>query len=326
MLQKVSNSLPTSCNILDFISITQKAAISAFTLRGRCDKEQGDAMAVHAMRRAFDSISSKGRVIVGEGEKDEAPMLYVGEEVGQGSHIEYDIVVDPLEGTRLLAEGKPNAISVLGILPHGILSFPKESYYMEKIVIPKCAEQDIDIEAPITDIISKVAHIIGKSLSEMEIFILDKPRHKELIHDILKLGARVQLHTDGDVAGALLALSPHSSIDMMLGIGGSPEGVLTALAIKASKKGQLFARFAPQLEQEKTALLDKGISLTTWFTADSIIPTDDVFFVATGVTSGNLLKGVEYKDGVYKTHSLAMSGKDGRSFYIEESSIAGNAQ
>lgn len=325
MLQKVNSPLPEGLHILDFVTVTQKASISAFALRGRCNKEEGDAMAVQAMRHAFDMFSMKGRVIVGEGEKDEAPMLYVGEEVGRGSQIEYDIVVDPLEGTRLLAEGKPNAISVLGILPHDILSFPKESYYMEKVVIPKHIEHAIDIEVPTTELIKQVAKALGKPLSDMEIFILDKPRHASIIHDILQLGVRLQLHTDGDVAGSLLALFPHSNVDMMLGIGGSPEGVLTALAIKASKKGQLFARFAPQSEKEKEALLAKGYSLTTWFTADTMIPTDDVFFVATGVTNGILLKGVQYKEGYYTTHSLAMQGRDGRILSIEENVMIGNS-
>ena len=324
MLQRENNSLPQAVNIMDFLTITQKAAISAFSLRGRCDKEKGDAMAVYAMRRAFDSILSKGRVVVGEGEKDEAPMLYVGEEVGNGDYIEYDIIVDPLEGTRLLAEGKANAISVMGIVPYNVISFPKESYYMEKIVVPKCAERSVDIEAPITNIIQEIAHILGKPLSEMEIFILDKPRHQSLIYDIIQLGVRVQLHTDGDVAGSLLALSPESNVDMMLGVGGSPEGVLTAVAVKASKRGQLFARFSPQSDKEKNILLDKGISLTEWFTADSIIPTEDVFFIATGVTNGILLQGVRYTQGYYTTHSLVIQGKDGRILFIEESIKEGN--
>lgn len=318
MLQKVNNLLPESLTALDFLSVTQKASIAAMSLYGRCDKNAGDLMAVRAMRESFNSLPHKGIVVVGEGEKDEAPMLYIGEEVGSGSTVDYEIVVDPLEGTRLLAEGKPNAISVIGIVPKGTVNFPKESFYMEKVVLPLCIAKHIDIESPLCDIITTTAKILGKKCSDIVVFILDKPRHESYIKEILSTGARVQLHTDGDVAGSLLAVAPNPRVDIMIGIGGTPEGVLTATAIQASRQGQLFGRFAPQSEKEKTALLHNNIALDTWFTADDIIPTHDVFFIATGVTDGILLNGVHKNGEYYSTHSLVMQGRDSRTFFINE--------
>jgi len=216
----------------DLVRVTETAALASARWLGRGDKNAGDGAAVDAMRLSFNSLPIRGRVVIGEGEKDEAPMLYNGEEIGTGQGPALDIAVDPVEGTNLLAYGRPNAIAVVGAAPAGSMYDPGPSFYMRKIVVGAAARDAIDLDSPVEENLKKVAAALGKDVNDLVIFVLDKPRHAELIREIRRVGARIQLHTDGDVAGALMAADPRSEVDMMIGTGGTPEGILAACAIK----------------------------------------------------------------------------------------------
>ena len=235
---------------LDLVRITEAAALASARWLGKGDKNGGDQAAVDAMRLSFNSVDIAGKVIIGEGEKDEAPMLYNGEKLGTGKGPKVDVAVDPVEGTNLLAFGRPNAISVVGVAPSGAMYDPGPSYYMKKLVVPAEARDVVDINAPVEDNLKKAAKALGKDVDDLVVFVLDKPRHKNLIQEIRQAGARIQLHTDGDVAGALMAVDPLSDVDIMVGTGGTPEGVLAACAIKAVG-GQILAQLDPQKEHEK---------------------------------------------------------------------------
>ncbi|MDD2220296.1 MAG: class II fructose-bisphosphatase, partial [Desulfoplanes sp.] len=246
---------------MDLVRVTEAAALASARWLGKGNKEAGDGAAVDAMRLSFDSVDIDGTVIIGEGEKDEAPALYNGEKLGTGKGAKVDIAVDPVEGTNLLAYGRPNAIAVIGVAPAGSMYDPGPSYYMKKLVVPSQAKDVVDLEAPVEDNLKKTASALGKDVNDLVVFVLDKPRHRELIRRIRKAGARIQLHTDGDVAGALMAVDPTSEVDMMMGTGGPPEGVLAACAIKALG-GQILARLDPQLDKEILALQASGHDLT----------------------------------------------------------------
>ena len=295
---------------LDLVRITEAAALASARWLGKGDKNGGDQAAVDAMRLSFNSVDIAGKVIIGEGEKDEAPMLYNGEKLGTGKGPEVDVAVDPVEGTNLLAFGRPNAISVVGVAPSGAMYDPGPSYYMKKLVVPAEARDAVDINAPVEDNLKKAAKALGKDVDDLVVFVLDKPRHKNLIQEIRQAGARIQLHTDGDVAGALMAVDPLSDVDIMVGTGGTPEGVLAACAIKAVG-GQILAQLDPQKEHEKKALLELGYDLKQIFTVDTLIKSDDVFFAATGISGGTFLKGVRYTGDGAVTHSLVIRGKTG---------------
>ena len=295
---------------LDLVRITEAAALASARWLGKGDKNGGDQAAVDAMRLSFNSVDIAGKVIIGEGEKDEAPMLYNGEKLGTGKGPEVDVAVDPVEGTNLLAFGRPNAISVVGVAPSGAMYDPGPSYYMKKLVVPAEARDVVDINAPVEDNLKKAAKALGKDVDDLVVFVLDKPRHKNLIQEIRQAGARIQLHTDGDVAGALMAVDPLSDVDIMVGTGGTPEGVLAACAIKAVG-GQILAQLDPQKEHEKKALLELGYDLKQIFTVDTLIKSDDVFFAATGISGGTFLKGVRYTGDGAVTHSLVIRGKTG---------------
>ena len=295
---------------LDLVRITEAAALASARWLGKGDKNGGDQAAVDAMRLSFNSVDIAGKVIIGEGEKDEAPMLYNGEKLGTGKGPEVDVAVDPVEGTNLLAFGRPNAISVVGVAPSGAMYDPGPSYYMKKLVVPAEAKDVVDINAPVEENLKKTAKALGKDVDDLVVFVLDKPRHKNLIQEIRQAGARIQLHTDGDVAGALMAVDPLSDVDIMVGTGGTPEGVLAACAIKAVG-GQILAQLDPQKEHEKKALLELGYDLKQIFTVDTLIKSDDVFFAATGISGGTFLKGVRYTGDGAVTHSLVIRGKTG---------------
>ena len=301
---------------LDLVRITEAAALASARWLGKGDKNGGDQAAVDAMRLSFNSVDIAGKVVIGEGEKDEAPMLYNGEKLGTGNGPEVDVAVDPVEGTNLLAFGRPNAISVVGVAPSGSMYDPGPSYYMKKLVVPHDARDVVDINAPVEDNLKKAAKALGKDVDDLVVFVLDKPRHKNLIQEIRQAGARIQLHTDGDVAGALMAVDPHSEVDIMMGTGGTPEGVLAACAIKALG-GQILAQLDPQKEHEKKALAELGYDLKQIFTVDSLIKSDDVFFAATGISGGTFLKGVRYTGDGAVTHSLVIRGKTGTVRRIE---------
>ena len=295
---------------LDLVRVTEAAALASARWLGKGDKNGGDQAAVDAMRLSFNSVDIAGKVVIGEGEKDEAPMLYNGEHVGTGHGPKVAVAVDPVEGTNLLAFGRPNAISVVGVAPSGAMYDPGPSYYMKKLVVPAEARDVVDINAPVEDNLKKAAKALGKDVDDLVVFVLDKPRHKNLIQEIRQAGARIQLHTDGDVAGALMAVDPLSDVDIMVGTGGTPEGVLAACAIKAVG-GQILAQLDPQKEHEKKALLELGYDLKQIFTVDTLIKSEDVFFAATGISGGTFLKGVRYTGDGAVTHSLVIRGKTG---------------
>ncbi|WP_419781769.1 class II fructose-bisphosphatase [Maridesulfovibrio sp.] len=301
---------------LDLVRVTEAAALASARWLGRGDKNAGDQAAVDAMRLSFNSLEISGTVVIGEGEKDHAPMLYNGEKLGVGEGPGMDVAVDPVEGTNLLAYGRPNAISVVGVAPTGMMLDPGPSYYMQKLVVPTAARNMVDINAPVRDNLNKIAKALNKDVDDLVVFVLEKPRHHGLIQEIRDAGARIQLHTDGDVAGALMVVDPRSPVDVMIGTGGTPEGVLSACAIRIMG-GEMFAKFDPQSESEKGALEDQGYDLRNIMTVNDLVKSDDIFFSATGISGGTFLRGVRYLGYGAETTSLVMRGKTGTVRHIE---------
>ena len=301
---------------LDIVRITEAAALASARWLGRGDKEAGDGAAVDAMRISFATLHIDGLVIIGEGEKDNAPMLANGEKVGMGVGPCLDVAVDPVEGTSLLAYGRPNAISVVGVAPQGSMFNPGPSYYMQKLVVSREARDVVDLDAPVKVNLANVAKAMGKSVQDLVVFVLDKPRHEKLISEIRQSGARIQLHTDGDVAGSLMAVDPRSEVDIMMGTGGTPEGVLAACAIKGMG-GQILARLDPQSYVEKEAINESGVDVREVLTVNDLVRSDDCFFAATGISGGDFLRGVRYSSKYAVTHSLVLRGKTGTLRYVE---------
>lgn len=300
----------------DLVRVTESAALSAARWLGLGNKEGGDGAAVDAMRLSFNSLDINGTVIIGEGEKDNAPMLYNGEKIGTGEGAKLDIAVDPVEGTNLLATGRPNAISVIGACAAGTMYNPGPSYYMQKIAVGPEARNVIDLDAPVKDNLRNIAKARGKDIHDLVVFVLDKPRHQKLIQEIREAGARIQLHTDGDVAGALMVADPKGGIDAMMGTGGTPEGVIAACALKGVG-GQLLGRLDPQSMVEKEAIEKAGVDMREILSVESLIKSDDAFFAATGISGGSFLNGVEFLGGGAVTHSLVIRAKTGTIRYIE---------
>ncbi|MCR4666497.1 MAG: class II fructose-bisphosphatase [Desulfovibrio sp.] len=301
---------------MDIVRITEAAAMASARWLGRGDKNAGDLAAVEAMRNSFSSLNIKGTVVIGEGEKDNAPMLANGEKVGNGQGPALDVAVDPVEGTNLLAYGRPNAISVVGVAPAGSMFNPGPSFYMRKLVVPHEAYNAVDIDAPVHVNLKHIAKALGKDVEDLVVFVLDKPRHKELIDAIRAAGARIQLQTDGDVAGALMATDPRSEVDCMMGTGGTPEGVITACAIKGMG-GEIVARLDPQSYVEKEAMEEANIDIRETLTTNTLIKSDDCFFAATGISGGDFLHGVRYGAHHTVTHSLVIRAKTGTLRYVE---------
>ncbi|WP_291329342.1 class II fructose-bisphosphatase [Desulfovibrio sp. UCD-KL4C] len=301
---------------LDLVRVTEAAALASARWLGRGDKNSGDQAAVDAMRLSFNSLAISGTVVIGEGEKDHAPMLYNGEKLGAGEGPGMDVAVDPVEGTNLLAYGRPNAISVVGVAPTGMMLDPGPSFYMQKLVVPTAARNMVDINAPVKDNLTKIAKALNKDVDDLVVFVLEKPRHHGLIQEIRDAGARIQLHTDGDVAGALMVVDPRCQVDVMMGTGGTPEGVLAACAIRIMG-GEMFARFDPQSENEKIAMEDQGYDLRDIMTVNDLVKSDDIFFSATGISGGTFLRGVRYLGYGAETTSLVMRGKTGTVRQIE---------
>lgn len=301
---------------LDLVRVTEAAALASARYVGLGNKELVDRAAVDAMRIAFQSIHIKGTIVIGEGEKDEAPMLYTGEKVGFGDGAEFDIAVDPIDGTSCVAGGKPNGIAAVGISPKGTMFNPGHSFYCEKMAVGAEAANVIDLDAPIKDNIVNVAKALGKKVGELKVFVLDKPRHEQLIKDIHLAGARVMVHSDGDIAGALMAIDPTTDIDLLVGIGGTPEAVITACAIKGTG-GQMLTRLAPKTEAEKEAIIKDGFDLNAIRTVDELVTSDQCFFAATGVTPGELLDGVRYRGEYTLTSSISSRGRTGTRRYIQ---------
>jgi fructose-1,6-bisphosphatase II len=295
---------------LDLVRVTEAAAMSAGRWVGRGDKEGGDGAAVDAMRRLINSIPMRGVVVIGEGEKDNAPMLYNGEQVGDGTGPEVDVAVDPIDGTTLMSKGMPNALAVLAVAERGAMFDPSAVFYMEKLAVgPDCADV-IDINAGVKENLSRIAAVKKSSVSDVTVCILDRPRHQQLVQQVRETGARIQFITDGDIAGAISAAREISDVDVLMGIGGTPEGITAACALKCMG-GAIQAKLWPRDEAEKEKALAAGHDLDRVLTTEDLVRGENVFFVATGVTSGDLLRGVRYRSGSAYTQSLVMRSKSG---------------
>jgi fructose-1,6-bisphosphatase II len=296
---------------LELVRATEAAALAAARWMGRGDKNAADGAAVEAMRLALGVVDMDGLVVIGEGEKDQAPMLYVGEHIGNGRPPHGDIAVDPIDGTRLTALGLPGAIAVVASAPRGTLyGAPPGIYYMEKIAVGGQARDAIDITASVTDNIVNVARAIGSPVSDVTVMILDRPRHEKIIHEIRDVGARIKLITDGDVAGAIAAASPGTGVDVLIGIGGAPEAVVAATAIK-TLGGNMQCRLYPRNDAERAQAEATGADLNQVLTLDDLVHSDDVYFAATGITDGELLQGVHFFGGDATTESIVMRGRTG---------------
>jgi fructose-1,6-bisphosphatase II len=295
---------------LELVRVTEAGAMGAGRWIGRGDKIGADQAAVDAMRAVLDTVQMRGVVVIGEGEKDEAPMLYNGEDVGSGSGPEVDVAVDPLEGTRLTALGQPNAISTVALAERGTMFFPGAAVYMEKIACGPEAAGAVDLDASPADNVNAVAEAKGVSPRAVSVVVLDRPRHEQLIGELREVGAKVLLIPDGDVAPAIAAAQPGTGVDLLMGVGGTPEGVLSAAALKCVG-GALHGRLWPRDDDERQALVDAGYDVARKLTLDDLVAGDDVFFAATGVTTGALLKGVRYqRDGAF-TDSIVMRSRSG---------------
>jgi fructose-1,6-bisphosphatase II len=296
---------------LELVRVTEAAALAAARMVGRGDKEGADQAAVDAMRYVLHSVSMDGVVVIGEGEKDEAPMLYNGEQIGDGTPPAVDVAVDPLEGTRLTALGMPNAIAVIALAERGAMFDPGPAVYMEKIAGgPEIADL-LDLDRPLPETLRLIAERKAIDIRDVMVVMLDRERHHEAMAQVREAGARVRLITDGDVAGAMLAVSENTPVDLLWGIGGTPEGVISAAAIKCIG-GQLLGRLWPRNDEERQAAVDAGYDLDRILTADDLIQGEDVFFSATGVTDGDVLQGVRYQgDRGATTESLSMRSRSG---------------
>ena len=303
---------------LELVRVTEAAALMAGRWMGRGDKEAADGAAVDALRQVLDTIDMQGVVVIGEGQKDEAPMLYTGEEVGTGQGPEVDIAVDPVEGTRLVAQGMPNSIVIMAVAERGSLYGWQDIAYMEKIAVGPEAAGVIDIDAPVAVNLKRVAEARGVEVSDLTVVILDRPRHEQLIAAVREAGARMKLILDGDVAGGLMAAMPGTGIDMLMGIGGSPEAVITACALKCVG-GDMQTRLWPRNDEERRVVEDRGLDTAKVWGINDLVQSEDVFFVATGITDGDLLRGVHYFADGATTHSLVMRERSGTVRYVESS-------
>jgi fructose-1,6-bisphosphatase II len=295
---------------LELVRVTEAAAMAASRWVGFGDKNGADGAAVNAMRRMVQSVSMHGVVVIGEGEKDDAPMLFNGEHIGDGSGPEVDVAVDPIDGTTLCAKGMPNALSVLAVSERGTMFDPSAVFYMEKLVTGAAAADVVDIDAPIADNLAKIAKAKSERIEDLTVIILDRPRHEGLVTEIREAGARIKFITDGDVAGAVMAARDGTGIDLLVGIGGTPEGVNTACAMKCLG-GTIQGKLWPKDEEERRRALDAGHDLDRVLLTDDLVTGDNVFFVATGVTDGEMLEGVRFRGGSATTHSIVMRSKSG---------------
>src|SRR5215213_8435694 len=305
-------TVPVDRNLaLELVRVTEAAALSAARLLGMGDKEAADQAAVDGMHAVLPTLHMDGIVVIGEGEKDEAPMLHNGERVGDGSPPEVDIAVDPLEGTRLAADGRPNALAVIALSERGTMFDPGPCVYMEKMAGGEHLADLLDLDRPLGETIELVAERKGTDVRDVMVVILDRPRHEAGIMEIRNAGGRVRLITDGDVSGALLAVAPDRPVDLLWGVGGTPEGVISAAALK-SYGGALIGRLAPRDDAERQAAVDAGYDVDRVLTQDDLVKGDNCFFCATGVTDGDVLDGVRYEGtrGA-STESLVMRSRSG---------------
>jgi fructose-1,6-bisphosphatase II len=312
----MSTSRPDRNLALELVRVTEAAAMGAGRWIGRGDKNAADQAAVDAMRAMLDTVVMTGTVVIGEGEKDEAPMLYNGEEVGEGGGPEVDVAVDPLEGTRLTALGQPNAIAVIAVAERGSMFFPGAAVYMEKIAVGADAVDVIDINATPTENVEAVAKAKGRRVTDIRVVVLERDRHEELIGELRQAGARVNLIRDGDVAPAIAAARPETGVDILYGVGGTPEGVISATALKCVGGG-IQGKLWPRDDAERQALVDAGYDIDRVLTTDDLVGSDNVFVAATGVTTGALLRGVRYVTDGAITDSIVMRSRSGTVRRIE---------
>jgi fructose-1,6-bisphosphatase II len=295
---------------LDLMRVTEAAAMAAGRWAGRGEKERGDQAAVDAMRDLLATIPMRGVVVIGEGEKDEAPMLYNGEVVGDGDGPDLDIAVDPVDGTTLLADGMPNAIAVIAVSDRGTMYDPSAVFYMDKLVTGPAAADTVDIAAPVADNVRAVARAKGGRPQDVTVCVLKRPRHEELVGQIRASGARIKFLSDGDVAGGVMAALDDTGVDLLLGIGGTPEGIITACAMKAMN-GTIQARLWPRDDAERRKAMDAGHVLDRVLHTDDLVAGDNTFFIATGITDGDLLRGVRYSATGASTRSIVMRSRSG---------------
>ncbi|CAB4747599.1 class II fructose-bisphosphatase [Nocardioides ginkgobilobae] len=295
---------------LELVRVTEAAAMAAGRWVGRGDKNGADGVAVNAMRVLISTIGMRGTVVIGEGEKDNAPMLFNGEEVGDGTGPECDVAVDPIDGTTLTAKGMTNAVSVLAVSPRGSMYDPSAVFYMEKLVTGPEAADVVDIRASVAENIEAVAKAKGKRPEDVKVVLLDRPRHEKLAEEIRATGAMIKFISDGDVAGAIMAARPDTGVDLLLGIGGTPEGIITACAMKCMG-GVIQGRLWPTDDAERQRAIDAGLDLDAVLDTDTLVTGDDCFFVATGITDGELLEGVRYSSSSVTTESLVMRSRSG---------------
>jgi fructose-1,6-bisphosphatase II len=295
---------------LELVRVTEAAAMAAGRWVGRGDKNGGDGAAVDAMRKLIGTVSMRGVVVIGEGEKDEAPMLFNGEEVGDGNGPDCDVAVDPIDGTTLMAKGMPNALAVLAVAERGAMFDPSAVFYMEKLAVGPEAADVIDITAPVAENIRRVAKAKHSDVSDVTVCVLDRPRHEKLVGEIREAGARIHFISDGDVAGAISAARPGTGVDLLIGIGGTPEGIIAAAALKCMG-GAIQAKLWPKDDEERRKAVDAGHDLDRVLGTDDLVRGDNVFFCATGVTDGDLVRGVHYRAGGCTTQSIVMRSKSG---------------
>jgi fructose-1,6-bisphosphatase II len=306
----VARQAPDRNLALELVRVTEAAAMAAGRWVGRGDKNGGDGAAVDAMRTLIGTVSMRGTVVIGEGEKDAAPMLYNGEQVGDGTGPLCDVAVDPIDGTTLMSKGMPNALAVIAVSERGSMFDPSAVFYMEKLATGSEAADVIDITAPITENIRRVANAKRERPDDVTVCILDRPRHQQLVEEVRTAGARIKFISDGDVAGAISAARPGTGVDLLVGIGGTPEGIIAAAALRCMG-GALQGRLWPRDDDERQKALDAGHDLDRVLTTNDLVRGEDIFFCATGITDGELLRGVRYYADSVQTESIVMRSKSG---------------
>ena len=301
---------------MELVRVTEAAALSASRYMGLGDKELVDQAAVDAMRHTLDGISMDGIVVIGEGEKDEAPMLYIGERIGDGKDPQVDIAVDPIDGTTLLSKGLPGSIAVIAMSARGTMHVPAHIFYMDKIAVGPQARHAIDINASVEENIKNVAKAMGRKVSEITVVVLDRPRHEQLLKEIRAVGARVKLVSDGDVEASVQAALPNTGVQILMGVGGTSEAVLSAAAMRCIG-GEIQCKLWPRNEEERQSATDGGLDLEHVYTSEELVGGEDVFFSATGASTGELLKGVRFFSGGAETQSLVMRSRSGTRRWID---------
>jgi fructose-1,6-bisphosphatase II len=313
---EVDEHAPDRNLALELVRVTEAAAMAAGRWVGRGDKNGADGAAVNAMRTLIGTVGMRGVVVIGEGEKDDAPMLYNGESVGSGDGPECDVAVDPVDGTTLVAKGMANGIAVMAVAPRGTMYDPSAVFYMEKLAVGPEAADVVDIRLPVGENIRRVAKAKGSSVDDVTVVLLDRPRHEDLARQIRDTGARIKFISDGDVAGAVEAARPDTGLDMLIGIGGTPEGIIAACAMKCLG-GLIQGKLWPKDDAERQKAINAGHDLDRVLSTDDLVSGDDCFFVATGITDGELLRGVRYRSSIARTHSLVMRSRSGTIRSIE---------